>query len=64
MAICSHCHTVTYPGGFENHKKGYCVDCAYQVKRKGEDDIPGLATATGNLWKGTHVYLIEFLKTL
>jgi len=34
------CHTVMYPGGSENHKKGYCADGARQAKRKGEGGIP------------------------
>jgi len=29
-----------YPGGSENHKKGYFANGARQVKMKGEDDIP------------------------
>ena len=66
-AICSRCHTVMYPGGSENHKKGYCVDGARQVKRKGpkgEDDIPDWPQPQGIYAKGTHFDPIKFLGTL
>ncbi|KAH9967213.1 hypothetical protein BC827DRAFT_1088629, partial [Russula dissimulans] len=52
-AICSHCHTVMYPSGSQNHKKGYCVDGARQVKGKGEDGIPDWPQPQGIYVKGT-----------
>ncbi|KAH9955685.1 hypothetical protein BC827DRAFT_1235658 [Russula dissimulans] len=63
-AICSRCHTVMYPGGSQNHKKGYCVDGARQVKGKGEDEIPDWPQLQGIYMKGTDFRPVEFLKTL
>jgi len=63
-ATCSRCHTVMYPDGSENHKKGYCADGARQAKRKGEDDIPDWPQPQGIYVKGTQFHPIEFLKTL
>src|SRR5712675_896109 len=63
-AICSRCHTMMYPGGSENHKRGYCADGTRQVKRKGEDDIPDWPQPQEIYVKGTDFHPIEFLKTL
>jgi len=63
-AICSRCHTVMYPGGSEDHKRGYCADGARQVKRKGGDDIPDWPRPQGIYVKGTDFHPVEFLKTL
>src|SRR5712672_338547 len=65
-AICSHCHTVMYPGGSENHKKGYFANGACQVKMKGEDDIPDWVQPEpqGIYVKWTDFHPVEFLKTL
>src|SRR5712675_2431249 len=63
-AICSRCHTVMYPGGSEDHKRGYCADGARQVKRKGGDDIPDWPRPRGIYVKGTDFHPVEFLKTL
>jgi hypothetical protein len=53
-----------YPGGSDNHKRGYCADGARQVKRKGEDDISDWLQPQGFYAKGTQFHPIEFLKTL
>jgi len=53
-----------YPGGSENHKRGYCADGTRQVKRKGEDNIPDWPQPQGIYVKGTDFHPIEFLKTL
>jgi len=54
-----------YPGGAENHKRGYCADGARQIMKKGDDDsLPDWPQPQGIFEKGTHFYPIEFLKTL
>jgi hypothetical protein len=56
---------VMYPGGGENHKKGYCADGAQQTKRQGDmDDVPDWPQPQGIFAKGTHFHPIEFLKTV
>src|SRR5712672_3002804 len=53
MAICSCCHIMMCPGSSENHKRGYCVNGARQVKMKGKDDIPNWPQPQGIYVKGT-----------
>ncbi|KAH9968171.1 hypothetical protein BC827DRAFT_1170757 [Russula dissimulans] len=53
-----------YPCGSENHKKGYCVDGARQVKRKGEDDIPNWPQPQGIYVKEMDFHPVKYLKTL
>ena len=54
-----------YSGGADNHKRGYCVDGAHQIVKKGDDDtLPDWPQPQGIFEKGTHFYPIKFLKTL
>jgi hypothetical protein len=54
-----------YPGGTDNHKKGYCADGARQIVKKGDNDsLPDWPQPQGIFEKGTHFHPIEFLKTL
>lgn len=54
-----------YPGGSENHRKGFCADGARQVKRKGDvDDVPDWPQPQGIFATGTQFNPIQFLKTL
>jgi hypothetical protein len=65
MAICSRCQTIMYPGGTDNHKKGYCADGTHQIVKKGDNDsLSDWPQPQGILEKGTHFHPIEFLKTL
>ena len=54
-----------YPGGADNHKRGYCADGARQIVKKGDDDtLPDWPQPQGIFEKGTHFYPVKFLKTL
>jgi hypothetical protein len=54
-----------YPGGTDNHKRGYCADGVRQILKKGDNDaLPDWPQPQGIFEKGTHFYPIEFLKTL
>ena len=56
---------ITYPGGADNHKRGYCADGARQIVKKGDRDaLPDWPQSQGIFEKGTHFHPIEFLKTL
>jgi hypothetical protein len=60
-----HLQTIMYPGGADNHKRGYCADGALQIMKKGDDDgLPDWPQPQGIFKKGGHYYPIEFLKTL
>jgi hypothetical protein len=37
-AICSRCQMIMYPGGADNHRRGYCADGARQIVKKGDND--------------------------
>ncbi|KAH9953441.1 hypothetical protein BC827DRAFT_1146127, partial [Russula dissimulans] len=47
-----------------NHKKGYCVYGACQVKGTGGDNIPDWPQPQGIYVKGTDFHPVKFLKTL
>jgi hypothetical protein len=54
-----------YPGGADDHKRGYCADGARQIVKKGDHDtLPDWPQPQGIFEKGTHFHPIEFLKTL
>jgi len=55
---------IMYPGGTDNHKRGYC-DGARQIVKKGDNDtLPDWPQPQGIFEKGTHFHPIEFIKTL
>ena len=56
---------IMYPGGADNHKRGYCADGAHQIMKKCDHDtLPDWPQPQGIFEKGTHFHPIEFLKTL
>jgi len=56
---------IMYPGGADNHKRGYCSDGARQIVKRGDrDTLPDWPQPQGIFEKGTHFHPIEFLKTL
>src|SRR6266699_7254783 len=65
MAIYGRCQMIMYPGGADNHKRGYCADGAHQIVKKCDHDtLPDWPQPQGIFEKGTHFHPIEFLTTL